>query len=216
MAAAIGLTGVALSFGPAMPGYAWLHEHVPILQGIRAAARWGFLFLTGVAILAGYAVAALERRLGRSVYWPAVALALLGLVTIEALRAPMGFTPVDAVPAIYGRLGGEPGAVLVELPLYSGASVSENARYLVANTTHFRPLVNGYSGFETEAFRQRAARWRQFPADAVIDEMRAIGVTHVMVHAREMSQAQVRSAAGNARLRLVEDDGDRRLYRLVP
>ncbi len=59
MMVAIAIVGVALSFGPALPGYPWLHAHVPLLQGIRAAARWGFLMLTAVAMLAGFTVAGL-------------------------------------------------------------------------------------------------------------------------------------------------------------
>jgi hypothetical protein len=215
MTAAIGIVGVALSFGPTLPGYGWLHEHVPLLQGIRNASRWGVLFLVAVAILAGYGVAAAERRAGRSPYRLAAALAVLGLVTLEALRAPMGFAPVTPVPAIYDRLRAAGDAVVVEFPLYAGPRVSENARYLVAATRHFRPLVNGYSGFDTEAFRERADRWRQFPADEVINEMRAIGVTHVMVHTRDLDSEQVNAAADNPRLTLIEDDGARRLYRVL-
>ncbi|MDH4063388.1 MAG: hypothetical protein OEW19_03235, partial [Acidobacteriota bacterium] len=214
MVVAIGATGLALSFGPALPGYAWLHEHVPLLQGLRAAARWGFLFLTAVAVLAGHGVAVLERRWQRSVYWPAALMALLGLITIEALRAPMGFTIFAGVPPIYGRLANTPGA-LVELPLYAGRDVSENARYMVPATVHFRPLVNGYSGFETASFRERAARWRGFPSDEVIDDMRALGVTQVMLHVRDLGRDQVESAAGSPRLALESDDGERRLYRVI-
>jgi hypothetical protein len=215
MMAAIAIVGVALSFGPALPGYTWLHGHVPLLQGIRAAARWGFLMLTAVAMLAGFTVAAWQRARGTSTYWPAVALAICGVVTLEALRAPMGFTAVAPVPAIYAQLRGEAGGALVELPLYAGPSVSENARYLVASTRHFMPLVNGYSGFETEAFRQRAIRWRAFPEATVLDEMQALGVTHVMVHARDLNPSQVEAAAAAPRLRLMTDDGERRLYALT-
>ncbi len=215
MMAAIAIVGVALSFGPALPGYAWLHAHVPLLRGIRAAARWGFLMLTAVAMLAGFAVAAWQRTQGRSAYWPAMALAIFGVITLEALRAPMAFTPVVPVPDIYAQLRARSGAVLVELPLHAGPSVSENARYLVASTRHFRPLVNGYSGFETERFRQRAARWRAFPDVTVLDEMQALGVTHVMVHASDLDPAQVAAAATVPRLRLMADDGERRLYALT-
>ena len=215
MLVAVAIVGVALSFGPALPGYTWLHAHVPLLQGIRAAARWGFLMLTAVAMLAGFAVAAWQRARGTSVYWPAVALGIASVVTLEALRAPMGFTTVVPVPAIYSQLRDRPGAVLVELPLYAGPSVSENARYLVAATRHFRPLVNGYSGFETVGFRERANRWRAFPDAAVLDEMRALGVTHVMVHTGDLSPGQVVAAAAVSSLRLSAEDGKRRLYELV-
>ena len=214
MIAAIGITGGALSFGPALPGYAWLHDHVLLLQGIRNASRWGVLFLAAVAMLAGYGVAALERRNNRSPYRAAGALALGGLVTLEALRAPMAFSPVIPIPAIYDRLRAEADAVLVEFPMYAGPRVSENARYLVAATRHFRPLVNGYSGFEPEPYRRRAGRWRGFPSDDVLDEMQATGVSHVMLHLRDLAPEQLEAATLSPRLTLLDDDGERRLYRI--
>ncbi|MCC7123614.1 MAG: hypothetical protein IT178_02110 [Acidobacteria bacterium] len=215
MAVAIGIAGVALSFGPALPGYAWLHAHVPLLQGLRAAGRWGFLLLTGVAILAGYGVAALEALYRRSPYWLASVLAIMALITLEALRAPMSLVPVTPVPAIYAQVGAASGP-LVELPYYGGMSVSENARYMVAAAQHFRPLVNGYSGFEPASSRERAERWRAFPAASVLDEMRALGVRHVMLHLAGVSDTVRDQVAAESALTLVADDGARRLYALQP
>jgi hypothetical protein len=214
MAAAIGHVGLALSFGPALPGYAWLQSHVPLFEGLRAAARWGLLPLTAVAILAGFGVSAWERRARGWTYRPAAALALLAVLTLEALRAPMTFAGVPRIPALYDLLRREPHAVLVELPLFSGIAVSENARYLVHSTRHFRPLVNGYSGFEPDAFRQRADRWRRFPAADVLQEMHQLGVTHVVVDTRELDALQVASAANTAALALIVEEDGRRLYRL--
>jgi hypothetical protein len=215
MVAAIGLAGLALSFGPALPGYAWLHAHVPLLQGMRAAARWGFLLLTAVAILAGYAVAALQVRLNHSPYRMAVVVGVAGLVTLEALRAPMGFVPFTGIPRIYERLATEAGVVLVELPMFSGSRVSENARYLVANTVSHRPLVNGYSGLEPPSYAARVVRWQRFPDGLVIDDMRGLGVTHVMLHLGDLEPDVIAAASASPDLALVADDGQRRLYRLA-
>lgn len=216
MMVAIGLAGLALSFGPALPGYTWLHAHVPLFEGLRAAARWGLLPLTAVAVLAGFTVAVLEQRCGRGTYWTAASLLLLALPTIEALRAPMAFAGVPVIPGLYDDLAHDPNAVLVELPLYGGPSVSENAQYLLHSTRHFRPLVNGYSGFEPEASRRRAERWRDFPDRPVLEDMAALGVTHIVVHAEHLSAAQVEAAAGNGRLQFLRSDESRRLYRLRP
>ncbi len=215
MTVAMGALGFALSFGPALPGYTWLHQHIPLLQGIRGAARWGFLALVAVAILAGFATAAFERRWRTSPYWPAAVLLIIGLVTLEALRTPMGFVSTPPMPSIYRHLAaGEDHGAVVEFPLFGGAHVSENARYLVYATTHFRPLVNGYSGFESRAARARAERWRKFPAPEVLDEMRTLGVTSVVLHLTDLPVTVVDAAAATPALRLVQDDGERRLYRL--
>jgi hypothetical protein len=61
MLLAIGLAGFVLSFGPAVPAYRWLYEHLPLLQGIRGAARFGYLVLFAVAGLAAFGLAALRR-----------------------------------------------------------------------------------------------------------------------------------------------------------
>lgn len=214
MVLAIGIVGLALSFGPALPGYSWLQRHVPLFEGLRAAARWGLLPLTAVAILAGFGVSAWECRARGWAYWPAAAVALLALVTLEALRAPLTFAGVPTIPALYDQLRAEPGVILVELPLFSGPSVSENARYMVHSTRHFRPLVNGYSGFETEAFRQRADRWRRFPEPSVLQEMQQLGVTHVVVDTREFAAAPVPAAVENPGLELIAEEDGRRLYKL--
>jgi hypothetical protein len=214
MAAAIGLVGLALSFGPALPGFAWLHRHVPLFEGVRAAARWGILLLTAVAILAGFAVSLLERRMRGWIYWPAAALALLALITLETLRAPLAFAGVPRIAALYDHFQSVTSAVVVEFPLFAGPSVSENARYMLNSTRHFRPLVNGYSGFETAAFRQRADHWRRFPAGDVLADMTGLGVTHIVVHVRDCPPDQVEAAAGSPGLELLLDDSERRLYRL--
>jgi hypothetical protein len=116
---------------------------------------------------------------------------------------------------LYDTLAREPG-VVAEIPLFAGPSVSENARYMLTATRHFRPLVNGYSGFETDGFRQRAERWRAFPEPEVLDEMAALGVTHVIVHADLLDPGQVRRAAESTGLQLVAEDEMRRLYRMRP
>ena len=61
---ALAVVGVVLSFGAAVPGYRWLYDHVPLLQGIRAVVRFGWLGLLALAVLAGAGLARLERR------WP--------------------------------------------------------------------------------------------------------------------------------------------------
>ena len=165
---AFGVVGLALSFGPALPGYSWLHEHIPLLQGIRAAARWGYLLLIAVAILSGFAVAELRRRLGDRSWWPALACGLVGLVTIEAMRAPLALVRFDGIPAVEARLARDDIRAMVVLPLYSRGQLQRNARYLLDQTRHWRPMINGYSSFVPNSFHERAARLQSFP-DAASD-----------------------------------------------
>jgi hypothetical protein len=219
MAVAVGALGLAFSFGPGLPGYAWLHEHITLLGGIRNAARWGWLVLLAVAVLAGFGVAEIERRrawTGRKAATFGMALALL--VTVEAIRTPVGFTPFEGFPRIYDRLAGESRVVLAEFPLYSGGTISRNGPYVRNNVRYFQPLVNGYSGFQSPAFEQRAAALRGFPGAEAIHELKRLGVTHVTVHAEAFASRSGREALDavdhtEGLQRVAEDEGIR-LFRV--
>ena len=73
--------------------------------------------------------------------------ALVLLVNAEAFRAPIGFTHFDAVPAVYETLAHERNAVIAELPFPMAQQWFLNAPYMVNSTRHWRPMLNGYSGF---------------------------------------------------------------------
>lgn len=214
---AFGLVGFLFSFGPALPGYAWLHAYVPGLQGIRAAARWGFLTLIAVAVLAGYGAAAIESRLKSSAA-RVVMMALAGVVTVEALRAPMSFSTFAGIPAIYSRLAAEPGAIVADYPIFSATRIARNSTAMLGNTQYLRPMVNGYSGFEPASFVERARRLRAFPAPEAVAELRQLGVTHIVLRLDEFAAVEgaerLRAVEASPDVVLVADVDGARLYRL--
>lgn len=216
MALAIGVVGVAFSLGTSLPGYAFLHGALPLLSGLRNVARWGWLLLAAVAILAGFAAAVLERK-HRG--WPWIAVIVCLLITAEAIRTPIGYTPVTPIPKIYDRFAGQP-VVVAEFPFYSGASVAENGDYVLANTRYFRPLLNGYSGFHPEPFMARGRALNSFPSEEALAELTVAGVTDVLVHV-DAFRDRYREAALKAidtvpTLEFVVEEDGIRLYRLKP
>jgi hypothetical protein len=107
----------------------------------------------------------------------------VALANLESLRAPFLYTRFEGIPAIYSLLATEPGrVVLAEVPFYPAQAVFENAGYVLASTAHWRPLMNGYSGYVPGSYRKYAASFWYFPEDFAIQEMRKAGVTHIMVH----------------------------------
>jgi hypothetical protein len=203
MVLAFGVVGFALSFGPSLPGYGWMHEHVPLFQGIRAAARWAFLFLTAVAVLAGFGVAEWRRRLDGRSWWPAIAVALVGLVTLEAMRAPLALVRFAGIAAVHHRLDNDAVTGIIVFPLYTGETVHRNARYMLDQTKHWRPMINGYSSFVPNSFFERAARLRAFPSAAAIEELRSLHISHVVVQRTPFQEMY--GAAALAALRLHPD-----------
>ena len=179
----IGLLGLLLSLGLATPVYGWLYAAFPPMQGLRAAARFGFLALMAIAILAAVGLANLRRSHAGDKRLRAGAIAAIVLVNIEALRAPFEYRRWSGVPEIYQQLAREPDrVVLAEMPFYPPQTVFENARYVLNSTAHWRPLMNGYSGYIPASYVDAAAVLSRFPDPRAFTRMAAAGVTHVTVH----------------------------------
>lgn len=179
----LGITGLVLSFGTSLPLYEYLYRAVPLLHGIRASVRFGYLVLAAVAALAAFGFAEMRRRFAHRPRVVAVlSIAALLLATAEAARVPLGYTPARRVPRAYRVLADEPGAVLVELPLYSPRAIFRNAPYMLHSTVHWRPIVNGYSGFMPRDYPAHWEALRVFPDASAIAYLRALGVTHVAVN----------------------------------
>lgn len=204
---AVALAGIVVSFGMRLPGYRWLYDHIPLLQGIRATVRIGWLALFALSALAGLGMAGLSKTMAAR-HRHALAAVAIALVTAESLRAPIGYVPLEPIPGIYAHVATLPqSAVLVEVPVPPRAMFHLNGPYMLASTTHFRRLVNGYSGFRPASYVRNAELARSLPEPNAIDGLRRLGVTHIVVHGRP-ELAQRLKASGEAFL-LAEVDNDR-------
>lgn len=205
MLCSIGAAGFVLSLGLQTPVYAWLYAIFPPMQGLRAAARFGGLVLLAVALLAGLGVWA-ARQAPRCRPWrtPIGVLAAL-LVNVEALRAPFEYRRFEGISNIYAELAKEPGpVVLAETPFYPPQAVFENAEYVLNSTAHWRPLMNGYSGYTPESYRRVAWTFWYFPREHAIEAMREAGVTHFTVHPHRFGHEADETIAALARRTDVE------------
>ena len=218
---ALAVTGVVLSLGPATPVYRVLYDVFPPARGLRAAARFGYLYLLAIAIAAPGGVLWIADRIRRGT--PSrrvvlVAAASLGLVTAEVWQGPVRATPFTGLPGIYRTLADTSSAVmLVEVPFYPADAAHEGGEYVVNATVHWRPVMNGYSGFIPGSYRRRAASFWFFPAPWAIDEVKKEGATHVMVHLEKFGPEAAdveRTLAARQDFQLIASSGVHRLYLL--
>lgn len=216
--AAVAALGFLFSLGPSTPIYPIAYRFVAPLQALRVPARFGYLVLFSVAMLASVAIARLLR--GRSTNVAASA-GLLSLVVVnaEAWHGPVQVMPFRGVPRIYQMLAGEPKPLLlVEAPFWPAEAVFGNAEYVLNATEHHLDIANGYSGFTPDSYRRRAQWFWFFPEPWAIATMRPEGVTHVMVHLEQFGNEAPRVLATLAvqhDLELMADDGNHRLYRFI-
>jgi hypothetical protein len=183
MLVAIGVAGVVLSLGLATPVYGWLFAVFPPMRGLRAAARFGNLYLFAVAVLGGMGLATLLRSSRLKAHGTWLGIALVVLINLESLRAPMEYQPFRGIPGVYKLLATEPGpVVLAEQPFFLRQGIFLNGPYVLASTAHWRPLMNGYSGYTPATYDRYAEAFWSFPTEGSIQAMKDAGVTHVMVH----------------------------------
>ena len=203
---------IAVSMAPRLPFYPALHEAVPLFQAVRVPARMSQVVLLLVAVLAGFGVAAAGRRWPLTRTWP-IATALVLIANLEILRAPVGYVRFEGVPPIYDTLAADPNAVVVEVPFPIPQQWFLNGPYMVNSTRHWRPMLNGYSGFRPNSYDRSYEAARLFPSDESLIQLHDLGVTHVIVHRQAMGEQRVAAIGRAQSLQEVASEGDIAIYR---
>lgn len=148
----------------------------------------------------------------RKVVLPLGAAILVG-VHAEALRAPISYTEYQGMPAAWDELRStDNNAVLAFFPFYPLDAVFSNAPYMLYSTRFFTPMLNGYSGFTPQSYLRHARAMEPFPDRASIDYLREVGVTHVVVDGRLMSDNRLAALDRFRELQLAFTDGSLRIY----
>jgi hypothetical protein len=215
MCLAIGVAGIALSFGAQMPGYSLLYDAMPLLRGIRATARFGILATLAVSVLAGFGVVTLRRMIPVRA-WTSVSLLLIACASLESLAAPLGLIRFDGIPPIYAQVPRTSGTVVLEVPFFGSRGAQFHAHYMLDSTVNWQPIVNGYSGFQPPSFYENAQALQDFPHGAAVARMRALRVTHVFVHADQMPDGVLAAMDARSDVERAGSFGGIVLYRLKP
>jgi len=215
MVLVLGIVAAVFSFGPAFPPYRWLYTVFPLMTGIRGAVRLGQLVLIAIGILAGFGLAAIQRRVPRRWETALVAVLLLA-VNIEAWRAPIGYTRYRGIPPIYDALGEVgPRAVLVWLPFRPPQEAFVNAPFMLVSTRWWHPMLNGYSGFRPASYDRHYESLKGFPDETSINYLQTLGVTHVLIDSRNMRRQQLNQLSQFRALTFWKTDGNLQIYLLA-
>lgn len=217
MCAAAALGCALVSMTPATPIFSTLYDVIPLFHVIRVEARLGQIVLLMIAVIAGFAVAGLGRRIQDARPWPIVAVSLCVLVNLEAIRAPLGYRQFNGISEVYDTLARSPGAVVAELPFPPPVAFFGNAGYMLNSTRHWRPILNGYSGFRPASYGDTYTALRGFPDVTALTALHDRGVTHIVVHEAAFSaesRDRFDAIARTPSLQLIAQDGDILVYRL--
>jgi hypothetical protein len=176
---------VELSFGVNGFAYHLFPDRVSALQGFRSWSRFAVVTGCGIAMLAGFGTDALARRLRGRVPLSVTMALVVALMLIDYSNRPLQLTPADPVspPDVYRVIrSAAPGAV-VELPMPDlGHLPGRDPFYSAWSTWHWKPLVNGYSGYYPQDYLDTLDRMNSFPDDVSIARLRAHDVRYIIVH----------------------------------
>ncbi|HSB62575.1 MAG TPA: hypothetical protein VLJ18_00355 [Thermoanaerobaculia bacterium] len=192
--AGLGFVG---SFGMSTP-FHWLLFHLlPPFRAIRVPVRWTMVADLGFAVLAGLAAAALVETwsLRRSkAFGLGIAACLCGALLFEDRVAPLylhrGEPDPDPLTRFIAKTTMTGG--LYELPDEFGVA---NAHHVLRAADHWKPLVNGYSGFRTPIAQNLQELLGQGKSTELLDALEAVPVSYVTVRPRRMTDGQRTSAA---------------------
>jgi hypothetical protein len=176
--------------------YLLLYEYVPGFDGVRGPARLGMLFALFLAVTASFGVSAIEQRVRRAslitiplallFFYEAKAAPILMNVTSDAnalARPPGRMIPGPETQEIYRAVAALPrNIMLAEFPF---GDPSYELHYMYYSTTHWRQLLNGYSGSFPDSHIKAREVLGALP-DRRHDEawtlLMSAGVTHALVH----------------------------------
>lgn len=166
------------SFGPAAGLYSALYRVVPLFAWLRAPGRFGLLVVFALSALASIAASALNRRAGGP--WPSVALAVVACLE---LAVPSPFRTVEPFEPVYRTLATLPRGPVIEMPFYYIRGMYPlHTRYMLNSTTHWMPLVNGYSDYIPPDFDEKVETLKFMPSDAGLRMLDAMRVRYVVFH----------------------------------
>lgn len=177
---ALAVLAAALSLGSNGTLYRWLNQYVWVFRGFRAPARFAILACCALAVLAGFGFQALRGLAAVRPMRRALLATVLVAIGIECGSSPMILADVPrGAPDIYKFLRTVDPSVIVEFPM---VDYDLTPLFMYGSIFHWHRLVNGYSGYEPPDYRETRARMREFPDDASIARLNALGVRYVLVH----------------------------------
>jgi len=210
-----GLLALWESFGPDAGLYRVSYFLIPAFGFMRAPSRFGLLVAFSLAVLSAFTV----RRLLRVAPKPRLTGAFQIAIAAAELIVPLAWGPVPMESEAYRQLAVLPRGAVLELPVYSEQFAFARTRYMLSSTVHWMPLVDAYSDYIPQDFRDAANVLGDFPtkeAFALLERDRVrYAVFHVDKYGAAAEDLHARIAEFSPFLRRIYADRDTWLYEIT-
>lgn len=180
--------GVVVALGMNTPFYRFLALSFGVVfRAIRVPSRGIVLFDLALGVLAAWGLALLTKRLSRAARMSAAAVAMAA-VGFEYRAFPIDIGDVDPEPAaVYRWLATAPfSGAIAHWPLATDPDVEHTFR----STAHWKPIVNGYSGFGPPGYQELLASLAERPIrPGIWSQMEEAGASVLVFHPLEFDEA---------------------------
>ena len=208
------------SLGPRAGLYTVLYWTIPVFSFLRAPERMGIVVALCLAIFSAFGVRELRRRY--PAHASAIAVAACAAAMLELNSVPFDWRP-DSIPAPYQALARMPRGPVAEFPFYDLRSDFHiHTRYMLNSTTHWQPLLNGYSDFIPPDFRTLATTLATFPSRESFNALRDHRVRYITLNRGRQGYGgatwpdiEKRLQPYLPHLRAIADDGQLVIYEVL-
>jgi hypothetical protein len=195
------IAAIELTFGVNAHVYGFLYDWVLPFRGLRVPARAYVLVLLGIAVIAGVGLARVT-AVSRGAEGPpprwrgAIALVLIALISVEYFTAPRLKKVDRRIPIWYSWLKGVDDAVVFEWPVTVPWRLYDmvDLNYMARSTIHWRPMLNGYSGYYPRSYLRLLVDMRSFPDTRSLRILRQRGATILILHDVEGTRSRYPAA----------------------
>jgi hypothetical protein len=204
--------------------YPVLRASLPPFRSLRAPARFAMLVLLGLSVLAAFGVAKVARRFHG--HDGVVLVMAASLIILEYVTLPLHIQTVPPKPPeVYEWLRAQPRQVTLELPAPRPTMLPlHDAFYMYAQTWHWQPLANGYSGYHTKDYLDLLKALVSIPDAQSSRAMARTGIQRVILHKELFPRGEygplIQALATNPDYHLLtiskDHMGEARVYAFLP
>ncbi len=176
----LGILALWSSFGPAAGLYTLLYDTLPVFSFLRAPTRIAIVVVLCLGVIAALGMRRLVVVMGSRGRLAALAVSVAALAEL-ATRMPWERAVV--VPDGYSVVRNLRKAPMAEFPFYGGRSAWHlHTQYMLFSTTHWLPMMNGYSDHTPQQFRQDALVLDGFPSHDSFAVLQKARVRYIAIH----------------------------------
>jgi hypothetical protein len=215
----LGVLAFWASFGPRAGLYRVLY-YLPAFTFLRAPSRLGLVVVLCLTVFAAIALRRLFHAIAPGQRRVAAAIAVALAIADVAVFPLGGWVRAPDVPSPYAVLAQSPRAVVAEFPFYGDRiAFPLHSQYMLFSTSHWMPLVNGYSDVIPADFREAAPVLDGFPSYDAFTALARHRVRYIAIHwdmyveRKDEIRRRLEPYAGN--LRILSEDPRMTLFEVV-